>query len=813
MSASAGLMRGLRDAIGVAVRRLVRRRTYAALLFTLLTLGFAAFIAILALVNATMVRPLPFQDAARLYNLSGLEPAGRQGTTEFLLSATQFRRWAEQAKSFDRIEAFTPTTPKLTGRGDPESLRGAGVSGGMIDLLGGRALIGRTIMPDDDVPGGDAVVLSHAFWRRRYGADSSIVGRRLIIDDVPRTVVGVMRPEFSLLFTDGDVWYPLSIDQSQLDNQGLRFLRGIAHLRPGATVAQAAQDLAVANAQLAAEYPQAYRDTKTNVVPIRERLFGPQRSVVLLLAGVSLLVLLIGVANALNLTYADAVAQRTMTMTRLALGATRRAIVLLRVADVGIVAVVAGVAALLLAHAALVAVQQAYPAAFAGIGDADLDATVVAAALVAVAATALAIAIPVGLGESAASISGLAGSVTRSGGDARDRRRRGMLIGAQVALTLVLASSTTVLVRNVRALLELSPGFSAGQVMVVPMTLSTQKYATPEARATYVRALLDAVRAVPGVQAASTTQTRFVLAEVMMSGFELQEHPSETGRTLTANIRHVTPDLLKTLGVRLRSGRPIDDSDRMDTPPVAMVNASFAEKYFPGESPIGQHIRRAGNGRPWMEIVGVIDDVMDAGLGYDVGPAYYVDYFQQNTPTARVTLVARVAGDAVATSAAIQRAIWSVDPTQVMEGSAPLTGLMDISAARPRFVALVSGLFGIVALVVAIVGIYVVTLHDVARRARDLAICAALGASRTELLRSAVRAALVPVAIGAVVGVGACVPALQLLHRALDRTLATGDGVSVAVAALALMAGAGASAIAAGWRVTSIDPAEAMRAS
>ncbi len=392
-----------------------------------------------------------------------------------------------------------------------------------------------------------------------------------------------------------------------------------------------------------------------------------------------------------------------------------------------------------------------------------------------------------------------------------DRRARDFLLAGQVAVTLTLLAAAGLLARNFYALLHQSPGFQAEHVLAVPMTISPVARPTPVDRANHVARMIEAVRAVPGVEAVSSTQTRFVLSETMQSAFELQEHPVDPAQLQAANIRHVTPDLVKALGMSVLRGRAIDENDRMDGAMVAMVSESFARSYFPGETAIGKHIHRGTNG-PWMEIIGIVDDVMDAGAGFPLGPTFYVAYAQQNTPTARVTLVVRTKSDPALMSHAIRDAIWSVDHSQVMEALIPLGDLMSRSAARPRFQTLATLAFGCMALLLVVVGIYVATLQEMFHRTRELAVRLALGARPTTLLWFAVRSSMRPVIAGTVGGMALTVPVIIWTHRMLADSAGAADAPVVLLVIAIMLAGAALAGAVGGRYVTQLDPRIAMTA-
>jgi putative ABC transport system permease protein len=385
-------------------------------------------------------------------------------------------------------------------------------------------------------------------------------------------------------------------------------------------------------------------------------------------------------------------------------------------------------------------------------------------------------------------------------------------LSGQVAIAVVLLIGAALLARNVQALLRRPMGFQASGVAVVELTFSRTNYATKEARAAYAERLLDAVHAIPGVEAVATLQTRFVLNEYMQTQFEIQDRPADPGIQQFANIRHTTPQILNALRLRLLRGRGFESTDRLDRPTVAVVSASFAKHYWGTDSPLGKHIRRITSAEaPWMEVVGVVDDVMDSGVGIDNPEAIYVSYLQQNTATARPTIVLRARGTPATLFPAVRKAIWSVDPNQTIDSINQLDELLLRSAAQPRFAALVAVLFAGSALVLVLSGIYAVTLYGVIRRTKELGLRAALGARPADLVRTTMWESIRPVIIGAVVGTGAAIPVGRAMRNVLSNGI-TGADAPVLIAVLTgLVVVASVAAFVPSRRALRIPPALAMR--
>jgi putative ABC transport system permease protein len=793
------------------LRTLARRPLFAGLSVLLMAFGVGAITAIFTVVNATLLRPLPYVDPTALYSVSGTEPVNRDSAEVMVLSARQLVRWREGTRAFSAFEGYTPGAMKLTGSGLPAPLAGMFVSAGMFDLLGWRPAMGRDFSTAEEVPRSAVAIISHGLWVRRFARDPNIVGRVVNIDDEPRAIIGVMPAGFSMLFQDVDVWRPMDLGPDEIAGRS-RLIAGVGRLRAGVTAAQATLDLKSINAELAREFPNDYRFTGVKIVGLRDSLFGPQRANLLVLLAAVAILLTVAAMNVLSLTYADVLGRRFATMTRLALGATKRDIVVLRLIETAVMTAIAAALGIVIGRLGLAALQAASPDAFRGFGVISIDPIVAVAAVGAALFAGIVAGLPAAMSEARIDVAGLAGTAVKGIGGMSERRMRDTLLSAQVVLAVMLLSGAALLTRNVKDLLQRPTGFRPRGVIVVELTLSQTTYTTHEQRAMYVQRLLDAVRALPGIEAASTDQTRFALNETMQTGLEIEGVPTEPGVQQSAQIRHSTPDLLKVLGIRLLRGRAIDAGDRPDGPRVAMVSASFAKHYWGTKNPIGQRVRRASKSNPqWMEVVGVVDDVMDAGLGVDIGPTIYVSYLQQNTPVARVTLLARTRGAAATIYPAIRRAIWSVDANQPIQSITGLEDLLLRSAAQPRFEALVAALFAASALLLVLSGIYATTLYAVLRRTRELGVRAALGARPADLVGATMWHSMRPVALGLAIGSLLAIPLVQTMQDALKQGFSAADAPLFGGVVLVVVAATALAAYFPARRALSIPPSVAMR--
>ncbi len=796
----------------LAARALLRRPLFAALSIGLLGLALAAVGTITAVVNATLLRPLPYRAPERLYVVSAPERVAGDSTSDLVLGARLLTRWRAESKAFDDIEGYTPATLKLTGNGEPEPLPGAYVSGGFFDVLGVTPALGRAFRREDEVAGSGVAVISYGLWQRRFGGKPTVIGMVLDLDDEPRAIVGVMPKGFSMLFQRADVWTPIALGPAEIASRA-RTIAGIGRLRAGYSEAQAKGDLAAITEQMGREFPVEYRMTTVKLVMLHESLFGGQRASVLVVLAAVALLLVIAVVNLAALGFADVVSRRTATMTRLVLGATRGQVARARGLEALVVGLAATIPGLAGARLALAALQTVASDAFTGFGAVSVDWSIVVLLVALSPIAALLSSVPALLGESRLGVGELAGSTTRSIGGRAERRTRELLLSLQVGGTLVLMACAALLARNVVALMHRPQGFEPQGVMVVEMTVSSKKYETVEKRADYIARVVDAVRALPGVTGASTTQTRFVLNETMQTVIEVEGHPPVDGVLPLVNIRHVMPDVFKVLRTRVIQGRGIEASDNRDAQPVAVVSQSFAKQYWGRESPVGKRIRRVTRTNPpWLQVVGVVEDVMDAGVGVSMLPTIYVAYLQQNTQLARTTIVARVTGGMSSLPMSVRNAVWSVDPAQTINAITPLDELLRRSAAQPRFQSMVVALFSGAALLLVLAGVYAITLHGVLARTRELGVRAALGARPNSLVQDAMWRSLRPVATGLALGAVLAVPSVTAMQRALSAEFTVADAWLLAGAAVVVFVATAVAALFPARTALSIPASIAMRA-
>jgi predicted permease len=780
-------------------------------MLALVALATTAAGATFAIARATLWRDLPYRDANALLNIFTLEPVNRDSTQMVASSAMLLSRWREGTRTLMGVEGQTPVALSFAGGGDPEAVTGAAVSAGLFDLLGTPPAVGRSFRREEEVAISGVIIVSDAIARRRFGAPDRALGKTLIVDGDPRVVIGVMPPGFSMLFQGGDAWTPLDLTPEQQAKVLLRNIAVYGRLRPGNTVDQTRADLAVILRDVATLAPNAYKATGVSTRPLREALFGNRRPTMLVLVMAVSLVLLIAIVNVANLMLADVLARRTQTKTRVALGARMAWLVGDRVREMAIISVFGFAIALPLSATVLKVLASISPEPFVPLGGRWVDVVVVAVTLLTAVVIAFAGAFPAALVEARTRATDITAAVAHTTGSRTDRRLQLVLGAAQSTVTVVLLSVAVLLGRDLMRLMAAPTGFVTDGVLVVRMNVISRERSTVPQRAQYASDLVRSVSEVPGVVETSAIQTRFILNETMQGQIDVEGFVGTPGQPLFAQMRHVMPNVFRVLGVRVLSGRGIDSTDRAESRMVAAVSASFAKTYWPGASAIGKRVRRGAPGSPWLEVVGVVEDVMDAGLGVPTGPTLYVPYVQQNTATARVTLVVRARGVTSGFVDAVRRAVWAVNPAQAIDDITPLTTLMSRSATQPRFRALVVAVFGTSALLLVVAGVYAITLFGVLSRRRELGIRAAIGASPRRLTFLATQSSLAPVLIGGVAGALLALPVASLTRDIIQSSMGVRDVLLSFASVLILVGVATVAALVPARTAARVPPTEAIR--
>ena len=792
------------------IRSLTARPAYGVTVILTLAITVGAAAAMIAVVDAVVLQPLPYPRSDRLLNLTASVP-GPDGTRgSYVLSAVEYLRLRQQATTLEQVEAVLPGESTLVAGPTPETIRSGRASAGFLRLFGLSAVIGRDFSEAEDAQRAQVAVLDGSFWHRRFGGDPNLIGRTVSIDGAVYSIVGVTPEGYRPLLLGVDIWMPLSAVEDPQRAFG-RNLSAAARLKQGTTLDQAKAEIQSIQQSVAKDYPQTHSTAEIEAVDLHESLYRSYRDGLLLTLGGVGFLLLIASINIANLALTRVASREGEFALMMSLGASRLRIVRIQLTEMATLVATGSLVGIGAAMWTLPALLSVYPEALPADVRVQLDFALtwkllgIASLVTFLSGTAPAVragGIPVRQAISDSS------SRHTGGGEALVRRS---LLGAQILFGVVLLGIGASVATSMLRLASSDSGFDADNVLTLQLA-PPARFPEPHQRAAFVERVISAVGALPGVVAVGSTQTTFDPNASMQTRIEIEGRAAESGEMLITNIRHITPGYFAALGVRVDHGRAIDQRDRIGSAPVALVSRAFVERYWSGTTAIGKRFRRISVANPpWLTVVGVVEDVTDSGLGVPVGPTIYVPYFQQNTPTARVSLVVRTTGSPEALSATIQKTIWSVDPAQPIDRSRTLQGAFDESIAQPRFRTLLLAIFGLIGLMLAGVGVYGIAAESASQRRREIGVRLALGSTRSEVVTLLVRRALMPVLVGGLLGVLAAAGAQPLIRSTLYQPQSFDWVLAPVSGALLLSAVAMLATLLPAWRASRLPPVTAMR--
>jgi putative ABC transport system permease protein len=743
--------------IQYALRNIARKPLFYSVVILTLALGIGANAAIFTVVNGVLLQPLPYPHAERLMMVWTYNP--RQGFDKDVGTYPNFEDWRRASQSFERMSAYFGASVTLTESGDPAQIRGARVTPEFFETMGVVPLRGRAFSSADGQAGGERVViLAHGLWMRRFGADTSTIGRRIVLDGVPHEVIGVMPASFAHP-ADAELWLPLApVGQFEqlFGARGSYWLTIIGRLKPGVTRVAAQSEMDVIAARLEKEYP-SNAGIGVRLVPMHQELVGDVKGPLLILLGAVCFVLLIACANVANLLLMRAASRQRELAIRAALGADRGRLVRQLLTESVVLGLFGGAAGLVLATFSIDLLQTLAPPELPRLSDIAIDRQVLAYAAAASVFTSLLFGLVPALHASRRHSGEHLKEGGRTGTDGRRSGRvRAALAAGELAIALVLLVGAGLLIRSFIALNSEDPGFATRGVLALRLRLPSAAYGEPARIAGFYEQLVERLNALPGVESAAAGSSLLLSRLPSSASINIEGRPplAANERNIPVPYDSITPEYFSTLQIPLRRGRMFTRADAAQSQQVVMVNEAFVRRFFPGEDPLGRRVTFGSASQPgtvWQTIVGVVADTKRGGFDREPWAETYFPMRQAPDPQAFVLL--RTSGDPITLVAPAQAAVWSVDRNQAIASIRTVPELLAQRELNRRFTTLLLGVFASVALVLAIIGTYGVIAHGTAQRTQEIGIRIALGADRRMILRMVLVGGLRIAATGLAIGV------------------------------------------------------------
>ncbi len=808
-----------------ALRVLGKKPLFTAIVVLTFALGIGANTAVFSVLNAVLLRPLPFHEPQNLVALGeyDIREKADPGTEIESISYLDHVDFRDQSQVFERVAVYTnQSVSTLTDGNEATHVQGESVSADLFQLLGVQAMLGRTFLPNEDEPGNQVVILSHELWQRRFGADRGIIGRTVTLDGKQFQVIGVMPPRFTFPISavSPELWIPMSIlratsdgSQPMTEQRDNDFFQCIARLKPKVSIQQAQANIDTIVANWRRQYPDTKLHVGAKVVPEMSAMIGSTRSALLMLCAMAGCVLLVACVNVANLLLARSISRNREISIRAALGAGRRHIIKQLLVESILLGSAGGLAGLLLAIWGIDSLKAFLPS-IPRIDEISPDPRVLAfTALVSVGVGIVAGLLPAWRASHPNLATSLNEAARGSSEGAAGRRTRAALVIVEIVLALVLLASAGLLVESFLRLQKVPSGFDPSNVTTARVALPETTYGKPEQAGAFYKKLLDHVSTFPGMQSVGAAWWIPLSGSEISFNFNVEEHPVAPGQQPVAQVNVVTPNYFQTLRVPIRRGRAFTERDDRTAPPVAIVSEGFAKQYFPGEDPIGKRITPNGSvdpGKPPVrEIIGVVADMHLISLRLPPKPQIYIPHQQFATQTMSIFVRSQM-GEAALMST-LRQAVNEIDKDVPVYRVRTLPDYLSQSIAQPRLNAMLVGLFALIALLLAAAGIFGVMSYSVTQRTQEIGIRLALGAQRYDVLRLVVLQGMRFVCAGVVlglIGVFACSRLLQSLLFGIGATdLRTMFAVTLILIAVAFIA-----CLLPARRATLVDPVKALRA-
>jgi putative ABC transport system permease protein len=812
--------------IRYGLRQLFKHPAFTIIAILTLALGIGANTAIFSVVNAVLLKPLPFPEPEQLIAFGMTDSRVKDQVNLGSLSYPDFFDFRDQNRTLTSSALYRDRAFALSAEEGATSLRGQKVSAEFFDVLGIKPQMGRNFTRDDEQAGGGpagfTVIISNDFWRRHYGADPNVIGRTIVLDRRTYTISGVMPAGFQFPIQNDPIDFYVTIaedaanadgSQPQTKQRGSHSLQAIARLKPGATVAQAQADLAAIAAALSKQYPESNTNFGVATKALRDEMVGDLRTALYILFGAVVCVLLIANANVANLLLARASARGKEIALRAAMGASRVRIIRQLLTESLLLSALGGGAGLLLAQWGTEALIKTVPQNIPRISTIQLDGSVLVFTLLVSITTGVIFGLVPAWQASHVDLNSSLKSGTRGGGENKGRVRNALIM-AEVAIALVLLIAAGLLIQSFARLGRVQPGLRTERLLTARIGLSDVGYPKNENITAFYDQFLPRVRAIPGVESASAILPLPLSGSNMVTSFDSEDHPLPEGQRPGAPVRIIATDYFKTMGIPVRAGRVFDERDQYTSTPVVLVNERFVQKFFPGQNVLGKRIQPGfasdDTGEKVREIVGVVGNVKHLSLKNEDSPEMYLPRTQ--IPIGVMSIVVRTnVSNPNAITNSLRKELAAMDATIPLMSVRVFDEYISRSLARPRFNTLLLSIFAGTALILTAIGIYGVLAYSVTQRTSEIGIRIALGAGKSSIFRLIVGQAMMLVGISVAVGLAGAFAATRLLSSLLFGVGASDPGTFAGIVVLV-----SAVAFVAAWlparRATRVNPIVALRA-
>jgi putative ABC transport system permease protein len=810
-------MENLLQDLRYGFRMLTKKPGFTVVAVLALALGIGANSAIFSVVNTVLLRPLPFKTPDQLMIV--WEDSAKYGFPKDTPAPANFIDWRDQNQVFESMAAVASQTFNLTGTGEPEKIEGQRVSASFFPLLGVEPALGRSFLPEEDMPGaGRVVIINYGLWQRRFGSDPDILGKPVALDGQAYTVVGVMPKEFR--FPDpfqysgeeNALYVPIAFSSEEASSRGGHYLIVYARAKTGVTVKQAQAEMSTIAARLEQQYPETNMSIGATVVSLHEQIVGDIKPALLILLGAVGFVLLIACANVANLLLARAATRQKETAIRTALGASRSRLVSQFLTESVLLAALGGISGLLLAFFGLKLLTALIPPNLSQAKAISLDAMVIGFTFLVSLLTGVIFGLAPALQGSRPDLNKALKEGGKGASGGGRNRMRSLLVVSEIALALVLLVGAGLMINSFFRLRNVDPGFNSANLLTMSVVLPRSTYPNRAKRTAFYNEMIERIESLPGVESAGVITNLPLTFKGNNSGVTIEGRPEPPVDQIPIVITRVVSDgYFRTMGIALLKGREFSTQDRPDTRASIIVSESTARTFWPDEDAIGKRLKlgRYNSDEAWLSVVGVVKDVRQFELDIDPKPQVYFFYTQMPYFAPR-DLVVRTSGDPLQLAAAVRNEVWAVDKDQPVSNVSTMEAILALSLARERFNMLLLAIFAAVALALAAVGIYGVMSYSVTQRTHEIGVRMALGANRSQVLKLVVGQGAKLVLAGVTTGIVFAVALTRVMESLLFGVSAT-DPATFAVISITLVAVALFASYIPARRATKVDPMIALR--